>query len=83
MDQARAYAPKPDFWIVCPTNRGRFGFDWQDWGRLDAYEVLDDALKATGVDPRRVYLTGHSMGGHGTWHLAANDPGRFLARVRR
>jgi poly(3-hydroxybutyrate) depolymerase len=79
MDQARAYAPKPDFWIVCPTNRGRFGFDWQDWGRLDAYEVLEDALKVTGVDPRRVYLTGHSMGGHGTWHLAANDPLRFLA----
>lgn len=79
MDQARAYAPKPDFWIVCPTNRGRYGFDWQDWGRLDAYEVLEDALKVTGVDPRRVYLTGHSMGGHGTWHLAANDPGRFLA----
>jgi dienelactone hydrolase len=79
MSQARAYAPKPDFWIVCPTNRGNYGFDWQDWGRLDAYEVLDDALKVTGVDPRRVYLTGHSMGGHGTWHLAANDPGRFLA----
>lgn len=79
MNQAKAYAPKPDFWIVCPTNRGNYGFDWQDWGRLDAYEVLDDALKVTGVDPRRVYLTGHSMGGHGTWHLAANDPGRFLA----
>jgi dienelactone hydrolase len=79
MDQAKAYAPKPDFWIVCPTNRGRFGFDWQDWGRLDAYEVLADALKVTGVDPRRVYLTGHSMGGHGTWHIAANDPDRFLA----
>jgi poly(3-hydroxybutyrate) depolymerase len=79
MDQAKSYAPKPDFWIVCPTNRGRFGFDWQDWGRLDAYEVLADALNVTGVDPRRVYLTGHSMGGHGTWHLAANDPGRFLA----
>jgi len=79
MDQAKAYAPKPDFWIVCPTNRGRFGFDWQDWGRLDAYEALADALKVTGVDPRRVYLTGHSMGGHGTWHLAANDPDRFLA----
>jgi poly(3-hydroxybutyrate) depolymerase len=79
MSQAKAYAPKPDFWIVCPTNRGNYGFDWQDWGRLDAYEVLADALKVTGVDPRRVYLTGHSMGGHGTWHLAANDPGRFLA----
>ena len=32
-----------------------------------------------GVDRRRVYLTGHSMGGHGTWHLAANDPDRFAA----
>jgi pimeloyl-ACP methyl ester carboxylesterase len=80
MSQARAYAPKPDFWIVCPTNRGNFGFDWQDWGRLDAYEVLEDALRVTGVDPRRVYLTGHSMGGHGTWHLAANDPGN-LAKI--
>jgi dienelactone hydrolase len=79
MDQAKAYAPKPDFWIVCPTNRGRYGFDWQDWGRLDAHEVLWDALAVTGVRPRRVYLTGHSMGGHGTWHLAANDPGWFLA----
>jgi dienelactone hydrolase len=79
MDQAKAYAAKPDFWIVCPTNRGRYGFDWQDWGRLDAYEVLEDALRVTGVQPRRVYLTGHSMGGHGTWHLAANDPGSFLA----
>lgn len=80
MDQAKAYAPKPDFWIVCPTNRGRYGFDWQDWGREDAYEVLADARKVLGNDwSGSVYLTGHSMGGHGTWHLAANDPYRFTA----
>lgn len=79
MNQARSYSAKPDFWHVAPTNRRPFGFDWQDWGRLDAYEALDDALAVSGVDPRRVYLTGHSMGGHGTWHLAANDPDRFLA----
>ena len=23
--------------VVAPTNRRPFGFDWQDWGRLDAY----------------------------------------------
>ncbi len=79
LNQARSYSPKEDFWIVAPTNRRPFGFDWQDWGRLDAYEVLGDALRRTGADPRRVFLTGHSMGGHGTWHLAANDPDRFRA----
>lgn len=79
MNQVRSYSPKADFWHVAPTNRRPFGFDWQDWGRLDAYEALADALAVSGVDPRRVYLTGHSMGGHGTWHLAANDPDRFLA----
>mgnify|MGYP002623732475 FL=1 len=78
-DQARSYSRKKDLWIVAPTNRRPFGFDWQDWGRADAYEVLAHALTWTGADPRRVYLTGHSMGGHGTWHLAANDPDRFLA----
>jgi dienelactone hydrolase len=79
LNQARAYSPKPDFWIVAPTNRRPFGFDWQDWGRLDAYEVLAEALRLSGVDRRDVHLTGHSMGGHGAWHLAANDPNGFAS----
>jgi predicted peptidase len=29
--------------------------------------------------PNRVYLTGLSMGGYGTWHLAAAQPERFAA----
>jgi len=78
LGQAKCYANKPDVWIVAPTNRRPYGFDWQDWGRLDAYEVLRHAATTTGADPRRVYLTGHSMGGHGTWHLAANDPSLWL-----
>jgi dienelactone hydrolase len=78
-DQAAAYAPKEGLWIVAPSNRGRFGFDWQDWGRRDAYDALAHALAASGVDRRRVALTGHSMGGHGAWHLAANDPDGFAA----
>lgn len=77
--QVVSYAPKPDFWIVAPTNRSPFGFDWQDWGRRDAYEVLEHALARTGVRRSRVYVTGHSMGGHGSWHLAANDPDGFAA----
>ncbi|MHC4956072.1 MAG: carboxylesterase family protein [Planctomycetota bacterium] len=77
--QANCYATKPDLWIVAPTNRRPFGFDWQDWGRRDAYEVLADATKRTSASPTRVFLTGHSMGGHGSWHLGANDPDLWLA----
>lgn len=79
LGQAGSYQQKEDFWIIAPTNRRRFGFDWQDWGRRDAYDVLEEALAFTEVDPRYVYVTGHSMGGHGTWHLAANDPDNFAA----
>ena len=79
LGHAAAYAPKPGWWLVAPSNRRAFGFDWQDWGRLDAYETLDHALAWTGADLARVALTGHSMGGHGSWHLAVNDPDRFIA----
>ena len=43
--QVACYAPKKDLWIIAPTNRRPFGFDWQDWGRADAYEVLAEAEK--------------------------------------
>jgi fermentation-respiration switch protein FrsA (DUF1100 family) len=77
--QAEAYAPKPGLWIVAPTNRRPYGFDWEDWGRLDALEVLDVAQRSLQTDPHRSYLTGHSMGGHGTWHLGVTMPDRFAA----
>lgn len=79
LSQARAYAPKETLFIACPTNRRPYGFDWQDWGRLDAYEVLAEALRESGAPEDRVMLTGHSMGGHGTWHLAVNDADRWAA----
>ncbi|WP_165073249.1 carboxylesterase family protein [Paludisphaera rhizosphaerae] len=77
--QAAAYRPKPGLHLVAPTNRRPYGFDWEDWGRKDAIEVLDTASAALGVDPLRTYLTGHSMGGHGTWHVGVTFPGRFAA----
>ena len=77
--QARAYGAKPWCDIVCPTNRRPFGFDWEDWGRIDALEVLDDAMRHLGSDRHRVYLTGHSMGGHGTWSIGTLHADRFAA----
>lgn len=75
--QAAAYSAKDWTWIVAPTNRRPFGFDWEEWGRLDALETLEHAMTTFGADPTRVYLTGHSMGGHGTWNVGVHNPGRF------
>jgi len=77
--QADAYASKPWGHIVAPTNRRPYGFDWEDWGRLDALEVLELAQGELNTDPQRVYLTGHSMGGHGSWQLASTFPDLFAA----
>ena len=77
--QARAYKPKDWCWIAAATNRRPYGFDWEDWGRLDALEVLAEAQRLFGTDPDRTYLTGHSMGGHGTWQIGATVPGPWAA----
>jgi len=44
-------------------------------------KLLDHILATTKADPRRVYLTGLSMGGYGTWAWAAGEPQRFAAAI--
>lgn len=75
--QARAYSQRDWAYVVAPTNRRPFGFDWEEWGHANAILALDDAMARLPIDPTRVYLTGHSMGGHGTWHVGVHHPGRF------
>jgi poly(3-hydroxybutyrate) depolymerase len=77
--QAESYHPKSWGHIVCPTNRRPYGFDWEEWGRWDALEVLAAAKARYQPDPSRIYLTGHSMGGHGTWQLGVLFPDQFAA----
>lgn len=78
-NQARAYKSKEWCHIVAPTNRRPYGFNWEEWGRIDALEVLDDARKQYQTKPEHTYLTGHSMGGHGTWYLGVTYPDLFAA----
>lgn len=46
----------------------------------DVLSALLDEIEANyRVDKNRIYVTGLSMGGHGTWSLALAEPNRFAA----
>jgi predicted peptidase len=68
---------KPDFpfILVSPQSAGR------GWNSDTLNALLDDVIRKYRVDKSRVYLTGLSMGGYGTWSLAAAHPERFAAIV--
>jgi len=52
---------------------------WWDVDTLSAW--TDELLKTMPVDRNRIYLTGLSMGGFGTWDLAVHRPDLFAAIV--
>jgi predicted peptidase len=51
----------------------------QWWSSEILNALLDEIVKNYRVDEDRVYVTGLSMGGYGTWALAMNYPDRFAA----
>ena len=54
--------------------------DQRGWKPEALAALLDDVLAThKAADPDRVYLTGLSMGGFGTWALAARHPEKFAA----
>lgn len=59
----------------CPLDRW-----WVDPWLLEALNaLLDDIVQKYRVDESRIYLTGLSMGGFGTWALAMAHPEKFAA----
>ena len=61
------------FILVSPQSPGR------GWNPDVLNALLDTLIKQYRVDKDRVYLTGLSMGGYGTWMLAAAHPEKFAA----
>ena len=55
----------------CPANRR--------WESIELTALLDEIVAKYNVDEDRVYVTGLSMGGFGTWSLATHSPNRFAA----
>jgi predicted peptidase len=59
----------------CPKDRWWAEAEMQ----AQAIKALDQTIKEFNGDTARVYLTGLSMGGQGTWVMASNNPGKFAA----
>jgi len=50
------------------------------WWSMDLLAtLLDEVERKDRVDKKRIYVTGLSMGGYGTWQLAIEHPKRFAA----
>ena len=65
--------------IVAPDCTGD---DWTDaQSEEDVIALLDHVQGAYNIDPQRILVTGYSMGGIGTWHLAARHQDRFTAAL--
>lgn len=68
------------------------GDRWADWDAKQqtskpleplrlVSELIDQVQKEYSIDPNRIYVTGLSMGGYGTWDLIERYPDRFAAAV--
>ena len=49
------------------------------WDLNDIDHLLEHAKATYTVDPKRIYMTGQSMGGFGTWRYAAENPTKLAA----
>jgi len=71
---------RADAITVRPDGRGQANW-WRNLAERDCLDVIADARAAYNIDPARIYLSGASMGGFGTWEIASHHPDLFAAVV--
>jgi len=57
----------------CPTDAR--------WNAEELNKLVDELTKSLRIDPQRLYVTGLSMGGGGTWSLISAQPEKFAAAM--
>ena len=76
-DRHNGVAERHALIVLEPMGRGNVDYRWM--GERDVLRCLDEARKRLAVDDERVYVTGESMGGNGSWLIASRNPQRFAA----
>jgi predicted peptidase len=70
------------FLVVSPLAKSKAYEFWPEEEMVDSLLILVEEIKATvSVDQNRIYLTGGSSGGNGTWGIGVQHPEHFAALV--
>lgn len=73
---SKRFANDPEFPFVLVSPQCPEG---EVWNVSTLSGLLDSVIEKHNIDKNRVYLTGLSMGGYGTWSLGMAHPERFAA----
>jgi len=76
-------AVRPCF-IVAPLSAQPAAGQGMGWNGEEVEQVVKlvkALVKNLPVDPKRVYIVGHSMGGYGTCHILGSEPRLFAAAI--
>ncbi|KAI9000181.1 hypothetical protein BC832DRAFT_562686 [Gaertneriomyces semiglobifer] len=86
-----AFQRQDHAWILYPTGRTSWGYDWHGPSfrnveyALDALHLLpgvpEELKDRLSVDRNKLIYSGHSNGGQGAWWLASHYPDRALAAL--
>jgi hypothetical protein len=70
------YAYEDGYWLS-PWGRGNLWY--QGISETDVWESKAELEQLVNIDIKRQYLTGHSMGGYGSWYIASHSAGTWAA----
>ena len=70
-------------WVDAPWAKGSYNLDQvpESAYMKKVYALILQVMKDYPVDPARIYVTGQSMGGFGTWNMILNHPELFAAAI--
>ena len=71
-------AEREGFVVAAPKGRDSASM-YRGSAEQDVLDVIAEVRRDYKIDPNRIYLMGHSMGGYGTWSVAMAHPDLFAA----
>lgn len=80
-EELASYPPQFKEGIIGKHFRNPNPADEDDMVLDHVFNLIDELIETKTVDPNRIYVLGHSMGGAGTWEAIAQQPDRFAAAI--
>lgn len=75
--------PEKSQWVDTPWGKGSYSLERVKISRPveQVLEIIQAVQQEFSIDPSRIYVTGQSVGGYGTWDIIMRSPHLFAAAV--